>query len=115
MTTKDKTAKPAVDPSISISALRVTYPGAFGDERTIPLQMRTPLNNVARAFEGIKAITAILYSNEVERNSQEESEVLSADLVYGLCEALSFLAEHGRDNAHDLGSAIFRNTLPGVE
>jgi hypothetical protein len=98
-----RTEKPQVTPPC-IAALRVAFEGTFSKSEIPSKEIRLPINKVCRAFDGIKAIAQILYANETEREAQGPTgEVLDIKTVYGLHEALVYLANGGEADACDLG------------
>ncbi len=100
---------------VCINALSINYPGRFDTDEIADSKLRKPLNNVCRALDGITAIAKILYSNEIERESAgADAQTLDKRIVYGLCEALVFLAEHGNSRASDLGEELHQQTTGGA-
>lgn len=111
-----KEAQPGQGGEIDIGALRLDYEGRF-DERDIPSpSIRLPLNATCRALDGIRAIAQILYSNEIERQSQgAQGQPLNERTAYGLFEALVALAEVGNAKATDVGEQIFQQSRRGEQ
>jgi hypothetical protein len=112
---KKGASKPILDASVCIGALRVDYPGRFGEDEIPCDKTRLPLNVTCRALDGIQAIAQILYAYGVERDAGgEKAQCLSARTVFGLHEALIILVEKGNTNATDLGDALFHEAKGGV-
>jgi hypothetical protein len=95
--------KPA---SVSIDALSMNWPGSFGPDDLPDPKKRTPINATAAAFRGILAVATILRANDTERFCDLSGAQLDDGIVYGLHDAISFMAREGSRISDDFGLAL---------